>query len=121
MEKTERTFPSGARKSSDAGKGRPDLIPYRSLRRLALHYQAGAEKYGERNWEKGMPVAELCAALLRHFYAYANGDKSEDHLAAVLFNAMALMHFEEEYAAELISQGRSRADEDANRPRPARV
>uniref|UniRef100_UPI001E4FF338 dATP/dGTP diphosphohydrolase domain-containing protein n=1 Tax=Acetomicrobium sp. S15 = DSM 107314 TaxID=2529858 RepID=UPI001E4FF338 len=33
---------------------RYDLIPSDALRELAKVYTVGAEKYGERNWEKGM-------------------------------------------------------------------
>lgn len=42
-----------------------------------------------------MPVARLKSSALRHYFQYVSGDKTEDHLAAVCFNIMALMHFEE--------------------------
>jgi hypothetical protein len=45
-------FEGGAQKDPGIAKGRFDLIPAAPLLRLAKHYQAGAEKYSARNWEK---------------------------------------------------------------------
>ena len=50
-ERTE--FPSGAVRDMHEGKGRFDLLPMCVLMRLARHYEAGAKKYSDRNWEKG--------------------------------------------------------------------
>ena len=47
-------FSTGAHRDSNIGKGRYDLIPPISLKRLADVYERGADKYGARNWEKGM-------------------------------------------------------------------
>lgn len=55
--------------------------------RWALRCEVGHLKYGDgRNWEKGMPIAEFLDSALRHLVQYAMGDKSEDHLAAALWN-----------------------------------
>lgn len=86
-------FASGSVRDSQRGKPRYDLIPTGPLRRLAELYARGAEKYGERNWEKGQPDDRIVASLLRHIYAHLDGsDPKEDHLAAVVFNAFALMY-----------------------------
>lgn len=94
-------FPSGSVRDSQRGKPRYDLIPTGPLRRLAELYAKGAEKYGERNWEKGQPDDRIIASLLRHIYAYLDGvDPEEDHLAAVVFNAFALMYNQDKRKAE---------------------
>jgi hypothetical protein len=55
----------------------------------------GAAKYAERNWERGMPFSRCVASLKRHLMKYQQGKRDEDHLAAIMFNAMALIHYEE--------------------------
>lgn len=92
-------FATGSRRDTQDGKPRYDLVSRHALRREAELMAKGAVKYGERNWEKGQPFARTVASLLRHVYAYIDGDRSEDHLAAIRFNAGALVHFEEEIAA----------------------
>lgn len=52
-------------------------------------------KYGERNREKGQPIERLYESANRHLMQYAMGEKDEDHLAAVMFNIQAILHFEE--------------------------
>lgn len=52
----ERTkFETGAVRDMHEGKGRFDLVPMCVLLRLARYYESGCQKYGERNWEKGIP------------------------------------------------------------------
>jgi hypothetical protein len=89
------SFESGAVRDTQDGKPRYDLIPVRALYRLANHYANGAKKYGDHNWEKGIPTSRCVASALRHIYSWLLGDCSEDHLSAVLFNIMAIIHFEE--------------------------
>lgn len=47
-------FDTGAVRDMPEGKGRCDLLPPLAMLRLAKHFEAGAAKYGERNWEKGV-------------------------------------------------------------------
>lgn len=88
-------FATGARRDTQEGKPRYDLIPTGPLRRLADLLARGADKYGEHNWEKGMPLSRFYASMFRHLIQWREGDRAEDHLAAILFNAMAIMHFED--------------------------
>ena len=88
-------YPTGARRDTDEGKPRYDLISHHMLTRVAHHLRKGAEKYGDRNWEKGIPTWRLIASGLRHVYQYIAGDRTEDHLSAIIFNFGALVHFEE--------------------------
>lgn len=89
------TFPSGAHRDTQKGKIRYDLIPALSLQRVAALYTKGAEHYGEGNWSKGMPFSRFLASLQRHLQQFILRDDEEDHLAAIIFNAMAIMHFQE--------------------------
>ena len=84
-----REFATGSVRDVRSGKGRFDLIPPYSLQRLAKHYENGAVKYGDRNWEKGQPVASYVDSLIRHGQDYLGGDRSEDHMAAVCWTAFA--------------------------------
>ena len=42
-----------------------------------------------------MPFSRCVASLKRHLMKYQQGKRDEDHLAAIMFNAMALIHYEE--------------------------
>jgi len=88
-------FSTGSRRDVRTGKGRYDLLPPGPMKRLAQLYERGAEKYGEGNWEKGQPVSRLMDSLIRHAFNYLEGEKTEDHMAAVAWNAFAVMYMEE--------------------------
>lgn len=88
------SYSSGAQRDNSAGKGRFDLIPYQAIMRLARHFEAGARKYSDRNWEKGMDISRYVDAALRHMFKYLAGWNDEDHLAAVVWNCMCIMHHE---------------------------
>lgn len=88
-------FDTWAVRDTDEWKPRFDLISPYALNRLAHHMRKWAEKYGERNWEKGIPTDRCYASALRHLMKRAIWCREEDHLSAVLFNIMAIIHFEE--------------------------
>jgi hypothetical protein len=88
-------FETGARRDTQDNKPRYGLIPPYPLYRLAMHYTNGANKYGENNWTKGMPMSRTWESLERHVQSYKEGDMSEDHLAAIAWNAFALMWYGE--------------------------
>lgn len=75
-------------------KGCYELIPPIMLHRLALHYERGANKYANRNWEKGLKDSRCFSSTIRHLYRWLAGDRTEDHLAAAIWNIAALMHYE---------------------------
>lgn len=87
-------FSTGSKRDTNKGKGRFDLIPPYALKRLAQHFENGAEKYGDRNWEKGQPLARYLDSAIRHAYAFLGGSRDEDHLAAVAWNALAYIETE---------------------------
>lgn len=77
---------------------RHDLIPKIALDRLAALYARGAKKYDDNNWQKGIPTRRVFGSLLRHAFLWFYGDTSEDHLAAVIWNAITLLWTEREIA-----------------------
>lgn len=87
-----REFPTGSLRDVRDGKGRYDLLPIDSIRRIAQLYERGAAKYGDDNWTLGQPLRSFADSMLRHAFQAAAGATDEDHLAAVCFNAMAIMH-----------------------------
>jgi hypothetical protein len=91
----EETFTTGAVRDVREGKGRFDLIPAYPLERLAKHYENGAKRYSDNNWCKGMPVSRCLDSLLRHANQYKAGMTNEDHLSAIVFNAFAIIYYEE--------------------------
>lgn len=89
------TFSTGALRDKDDNKSRPDLISPFFEERLGDLLTKGAKHYVVRNWEKGMPISRCIASLRRHLMQYQQGKTDEDHMAAVAFNAMAIIHYEE--------------------------
>ena len=88
-------FNTGAVRDTASDKPRPDLISPFAEERVGQWLRLGAVKYAERNWERGIPNSRCLASLRRHVMRYQQGDRSEDHLAAVIFNAQAIIHNEE--------------------------
>lgn len=94
-------FNTGAQRDTQTGKPRFDLISPFALRRVAMLYARGAEKYEERNWQKGMEFSRFYASMFRHMMQFAEGDTQEDHLSSIVFNALAIIHFQETGRTEL--------------------
>lgn len=94
-----RKFKTGAVRDMARDKSRPDLISPFAARRLGDWLMLGAKKYDLRNWEKGIPLGTCVASLERHLVAYKAGETEEDHLAAIMCNAMFLAHYEHEIKA----------------------
>lgn len=75
-----------------------DLLPVAPLEAVARHYGIGANKYAERNWERGYAWSLSFAAMMRHAWAFWRGEDidaetNSPHLAAVIFHALALLEF----------------------------
>ena len=83
-------FETGAVRDMRTGKGRYDLLPMCVIDRLAKHYEAGALKYSDRNWEKGIPAHSFADSAMRHFCKYMDGQNDEDHLIAAIWNLCGL-------------------------------
>jgi hypothetical protein len=53
---------------------------------VSKHYEDGCNKYGERNWEKGIPLHCYIDSAVRHYLKYKRGDTDEPHDRAFLWN-----------------------------------
>ena len=93
--KTKQQFKTGAQRDTTEGKSRPDLIsPFANIREGNILRDGGLH-YGDRNWEKGMPISRCVASATRHLMQYIMGDKSEDHMAQLRCNTGFILHYEE--------------------------
>lgn len=91
-------YAGGMVRDTNEGKARfdlcwPDGVPYEEqlLTRFALLMARGADKYGNRNWERASDEAawrRYRESAMRHLYQWLSGDREEDHAAAVIFNLM---------------------------------
>ena len=55
---------------------------------VAKHFEAGAKKYGENNWQKGLPENCYLDSAIRHYLKYRRGDKDEPHDRAFVWNLL---------------------------------
>ena len=99
-----RKFNTGAQRDVVDGKGRYDLISPIMIERLAKLLQRGAEKYNDRNWEKGMPLSVYMDSGMRHLFKFLAGHRDEDHLIAAIWNLQALLHIEEMVKRGVLSE-----------------
>lgn len=89
------TFETGAQRDVQEAKPRPDLMSPFAMERIGWVFSKGAERYGQRNWEKGMPFSRYLASAERHLMQFKQGDLSEDHLAQAVWNLCAILHHQE--------------------------
>lgn len=64
--------------------------PGYALMELAKHYEQGAIKYKERNWEMGIPTHCYVDSCVRHLLKWYDGWDDEPHDRAVLWNLFGL-------------------------------
>jgi len=62
----------------------------------------GAYKYWERNRELWQETDRFLASAMRHMFQYAEWDITEDHLSAILFNVMWIIHMQEEWRTDIL-------------------
>jgi 5'(3')-deoxyribonucleotidase len=80
------------------GKTRHDLVPAFAQEQYAKVLTKGAEKYAERNWEKGMAWSKVIASLKRHIIAWEQGEDFDQetgvlHMAHVMCNAAFITEY----------------------------
>ena len=61
------------------------------LLEVAIHFEQGAEKYGENNWQKGLPVKSYINSAVRHYLKWLRGDNDEPHDRAFCWNILCAM------------------------------
>lgn len=62
--------------------------PYTMILEVAKHFEEGAKKYGEYNWQKGIPVHCYIDSAVRHYSKWLRGDKDEPHDRAFVWNIL---------------------------------
>lgn len=62
--------------------------PYTMLLEVARQFEDGAKKYGESNWQKGIPVYCYIDSAVRHYLKWLRGDDDEPHDRAFVWNLM---------------------------------
>jgi hypothetical protein len=55
---------------------------------VSKHFEEGAAKYGENNWQKGIPVHCYIDSAVRRYLKWLRGDKDEPHDRAFVWNIM---------------------------------
>lgn len=64
---------------------------YTAMLEVSKHYENGCEKYGERNWEKGIPLHSYIDSAVRHYFKFMRGDDDEPHNRAFLWNLLGAL------------------------------
>lgn len=57
----------------------------------SIHFEEGAKKYGENNWQKGIPIKCYIDSAVRHYLKWRKGDTDEPHDRAFVWNLLCCM------------------------------
>ena len=68
-----------------------DTDIYTAMLEVAKHYEDGAKKYDERNWEKGINLHCYVDSGVRHYLKFLRGDTDERHDRAFLWNMLGAL------------------------------
>lgn len=72
-----------------------------SLLEVAKHYEEGANKYNDRNWEKGIPLHCYIDSAIRHYIKYRDEWDDERHDRAFMWNILGAI-WTHTYVPEMI-------------------
>lgn len=95
-----REFESGAKRDSNKNKSYVHNLKGYTRLRFGYHMTKGASKYGDNNWTLGMPSDQYLESVDRHLAMYLDGDRSEDHLSAIIFGIQGVMLNEQKEGVE---------------------
>lgn len=62
--------------------------PYTIILEVSKHFEEGAKKYGEHNWQKGIPTHCYIDSAVRHYLKHYRGDIDEPHDRAFVWNIL---------------------------------
>ena len=79
---------------------------YTMFLEVSKHFEEGAKKYGENNWQKGIPVHCYIDSAVRHYLKFLRGDQDEPHDRAFCWNIMCAI-WTCEHKPELNEYGRT--------------
>lgn len=102
------TFETGAiRDSQDGKEDYTETFSWTAFKRYAQYMTEKKQKYGSGNFKKGIPINSYEMSLCRHLQKYMENkyekgitEVNEDHLSAIMFNVMGIMHEEEQRKKE---------------------
>ena len=85
-------------KRFNQGKTQWSLVDFPSLEGAVRVLEIGKEKYGAFNWKKGLYTTKISESLMRHLFAYLDGeDIDEDglrHIDHIICNSMFLSYMD---------------------------
>lgn len=75
------------------GKLKWSYIHWPSMEEMVKVLMYGANKYAPHNWMKGLPMTEISESLLRHLFAFMQGEdidpeSGESHIGHMMCNLM---------------------------------
>ena len=81
----------------NSGKRQWSLVDFKSLEPMVEVLEFGAKKYAPDNWKKGQSTKELCESMLRHMFAFMDGEDKDpesgtDHIGHAMCNLMFISH-----------------------------
>jgi hypothetical protein len=81
----------------NAGKTQWSMVDFKSMEDMVRVLEFGVNKYSRDNWKKGLKTTEIVDSMLRHIYAYLDGEDVDpesgiNHTGHIMCNAMFLSH-----------------------------
>lgn len=73
---------------------------------VSIHFEEGAKKYGEYNWQKGIPESSYIDSAVRHYMKYRAGMEDERHDRAFVWNILCLIWQHRQNRKEKVSPGK---------------
>lgn len=64
---------------------------WQAMLEVSIHFEEGAKKYGDNNWQKGIPANVYIDSAIRHYCKFKIGMTDERHDRAVLWNLICCM------------------------------
>ena len=79
---------------------------------VSKHFEEGAAKYGENNWQKGIPVKCYMDSAIRHYIKHLRGDSDENHSRAFIWNILTAIWTCDHYPSlnDYLSSGGGESD-----------
>lgn len=87
------------------------------LLEVAKHFEEGCKKYGDNNWQKGIPTHCYIDSAVRHYLKYLRGDKDEPHDRAFCWNILCCI-WTCIHKPELNDYAKKEEKDEQNEPRP---
>jgi len=90
---------TGANRYNDT-KDKWSLVDFKALRSMVKVLEYGVGKYDAHNWKKGLPYTDTMESMLRHIYAFLDGEDIDPesglpHTGHIMCNAMFLSYYYE--------------------------